>query len=254
MFGGPHSCRKVTGPAGEYHLPSVRADRTRTQDGTTHKSTIGSQLAERSGKSLYALWIAMSGDVATRIPLARVPDRLSAAGAGIMGSGLLGQLELILKPAADGTIGFKEWSAAFGLEPAFATEPDGAVLHGSSSGACYMSEWLPHMRQEGTVSQFTPAPVAGLKGPTPSENWPGGHVDAHLEEDFRARLAADPSSVQRERLPFATESDQVVRPQPAPYATTTIQPPFATGEAPPAMAAPFGASSYAPRAPFATNY
>lgn len=238
MFGGATSCRKEFGVMADHDLPSVRSQMTRNQNGTTELCTLGPQLISRSGKSLSQLWAAMAAGFGERIPNFRIPERLSAAGAGILGPRELGQLQRTLQPAADGAVGFEEWAAAFGLTPERDFESSyGGSVAGMSTRQSQV-QTLPHFARQDSAG----APAAPVAAPS-HERWPGGFIEADIEQDITNRLyGSATSAVKRGRIPFHTDDDKSIpepgywtQPSnPTPLSTTfssTInRPPFATGE------------------------
>lgn len=262
MFGGVDSCRKQYGTLKDGNLPSIRDYTTHLMDGTTAPSTIGPLLVQRTGKSLMSLWEGVaSGQPGGRVPFHRLPERLAANGTGVLAPREIGELQRLLKPARDGTVGFEEWAVGFKLTgipsefaPPQANGPPTAGL--SMAQHSTRVEHIPSMR-----SDAMPPPVP-LQAP--SQQWPGGFQQVSMQQEYIDRLheSGDGSNVPPRNTPFATEATpplpvHAVPPSPT-FAQTTHIPPFAVNGVYAVDASPRPPSSYSGRpaamtAPFATE-
>jgi hypothetical protein len=261
MFGGPDSCRKQHGSLIKdneaFTLPSMRSRMTQLTSGTTAPSKLGSWLVERTGKPLDAIWVALSQQYGSRVPIHRLPERLQAIGAGVLGSRELGQLHQDLRPAADGTIGYDDWVAAFCLaEP---TTPQNQPAYAGMTTAEYTTrmESIPHMREG--------APLPDAQAPYGVQLWPGGFRSEDIRDECMQRLAASGHAEPVGRSPFATDRDKqapVLQLQPAqptcpPYAVdgeaASVRPPSTFSTSTAQRRHWSVEASAAPTAPFATE-
>jgi hypothetical protein len=202
MFGSAQSCRKQYGLERDDNLPSIRNQMTEFLEGRPQSVTVGALLVERSGKSLHELWGAVAaGFPEGRVPIYRIAERLTVAGAGILGPREHGQLQKILQPASDATVGFEQWAAAFGITamqqntPVYAIPPAGVATLTLNS----LAEVLPHERSAASA----PPPTS----PSASNQWPGGFIEAQMQSDVCDRLAAGRVETQS-NFPFGTDADQ----------------------------------------------
>ena len=224
MFGGADSCRKQYGTLKDGDLPAIREYMTQVHQGTCAPSTLGRFLIQRTGKSLSDLWMSMAGlNEHARIPFHRVPERLAACGTGILAPHELGQLQMLLRPAADGSVGYEEWSAAFSLSGAELIPTEVVPTAGMSTAESNARhDYLPHMRMDGVRHGESSVPTSYRPA---SQQWPGGWVQQELEYQEGTRsVASNASTVERARTPFATDADCSHPPPTAP----TMAPPSAT--------------------------
>ena len=195
MFGTAESWRKQYGNDID-RLPTLQEDMLRLHGGTVHldaarQAGLGGVLIERTGKSLPALFEAMSGGAHQRISVTRVPEKLTSAGAGQLGLRELGMLQRHLIPAEDGTIGLEEWLTAFGP---FAEEALRSILaqrrpsSGQTSPFCAKRSLPKTLRNVNEDDASVPSGAAPV-----SDTWPGGfrEPDMAADETARAAMAAD---------------------------------------------------------------
>ena len=232
VFGSPDSCRRRYGVRKDNNLPSLNAHMTYACRGTPEPVTVGQLLVSRSNKPLHVLWTDIEGRVPNaRVPIHRLPEKLAAAGCGVLGPRELGQLQRILVPAADGSTGYSEWAAAFHLTGQESIPNGGMNAAGIGTAGITELGIICNMRNETEAART-------LQPPGAAAPWPGGFGDASIDEDRRGRLAASVGdATKRERIPFATEADRD-RDTRAPatphccasptYAQTIHAPPYAT--------------------------
>ena len=252
MFGTAESWRKQYG-VGVDRLPSllesdVRANGAAGGIDAMRQIGLGNLLVTRTGRSLPELWRMVSGGN-ERMRYDQLHQRLSGAGAGVLGPRDLGVIERCLLPdPKDGTIGRAQWEAtfevveapttsnvAYGLTPAPAgrTTPRSMPMEMSKESGIGMDSELPGMRHDDNA---TPGERA-LPSPAASTRWPGGFSDPDLMGHSEAVPPAA-GSTNRVRAPYAIEADRLA-PAPAPppghamrtsgtNAITTEHPPYAT--------------------------
>ena len=252
MFGTAESWRKQYG-VGVDRLPSllesdVRANGAAGGIDAMRQIGLGNLLVTRTGRSLPELWHIVSGGN-ERMRYDQLHQRLSGAGAGVLGPRDLGVIERCLVPdPKDGTISWAQWEAtfavveaptssnvAYGLTPAPAgrATPRSMPMEVSTKSSIGMDSELPGMRHEDST---TPGERA-LPAPAASTRFPGGFSDPNLM-DHRETMPLASESTHRVRAPYAIEADRLA-PAPAPppgsamrgsgtNAITTDHPPFAT--------------------------
>ena len=229
LFGSADSCRKQYGLLQTSTLPALDRHMSHALSGTPEPVTLGRLLVERTNKSLMVLWSIMTAGVPNaRIPAHRIPEKIAAAGSGVLGPRELGQLQRILRPASDGTVGIDEWAVAFELTGREPNPVDSSPAAGVSTAFnTEVVAIVPHMRNDAAEAQ-------ALMPPPSASTWPGGFVDAHVAQDRQQRLAASAiESSPRQAAPFATVADYKRTLQPPPSPLSALSPTFARHEAPP---------------------
>lgn len=190
MFGNQESFGRLygkeRGPMPSLYESELRANGGAADVDASRMSALGTELVNRSGLSLHALWSKACG-TETNVELARLPERLSAAGAGAIGPRELGQFQRFIPAANNGRIGWQEWSTAFGLGT-FNPPPLGLPTAGLSSPERNRLKGLPSWMPEATsggalIEQDASTPTAA------SEKWPGGFREVDVQADMQSRLA-----------------------------------------------------------------
>jgi len=240
-------------------MPSLYESELRANGGAaevdaSRLSALGTELVNRSGLSLQSLWSKACGGEPD-VELARLPERLSAAGAGAIGPRELGQLQRFIPAANHGRIGWQQWSAAFGLD-AFAAPVSGTPTAGLPSPERNRLKDLPSRMPEVTpggrrTEQDTPRSMPA------SETWPGGFREVDVQADVQSRLAISIASDRPQtprKPPYGTIEDVGAPPSTRPlasptYKTTTDCPPFAVGAGTSALGLPGRPLSIAPPSP-----